>query len=235
MKHILHTLSSFFLIIFITFNLSCSNNNSENDKPGLNKEAQQEKTFEQDNHQKFNPDLIHARRKEKDSMFSQENSPLTEDLKAEFKGLKYYTPSEKYFVEAKLEIFENPDTVEILTTKSNDIRKMLRYGKFHFSIDSEQCELTAYRVLPVEISDMLFVPFKDSTCSNGSYEGGRYLDIELNKNSDNYVINFNYAYNPYCAYNMKYSCPLVPDENYLDVAIKAGEKNYKKQMKPLGY
>ena len=78
-----------------------------------------------------------------------------------------------------------------------------------------------------EYKDYLFLPFLDDTNGEGSYGGGRYIDLRI-PDSDTMIIDFNTAYNPYCAYNDRYSCPIVPRQNYLDVAIEAGVKAFKK-------
>ena len=174
---------------------------------------------------KYDPDAIHISRDLKNEHFRSPTSPLPESEAADFTGLNYFIPSPKYHVQADFVEFENPDTVEILTTKIYDIKQMIRAGKFKFAINGEDCALTAYLSSAPEMQDEYFVPFKDSTSGVTTYGGGRYLDIRVRDTND-YIVDFNYAYNPYCAYNKKYSCPLVPDENILPVAIQAGEKKY---------
>lgn len=150
-----------------------------------------------------------------------EQSPIAkDDNKANFK-FDFYPPNSNYFIKAKLVEFPKKDTVTILTSKENKSRRYLKYGYFEFKIQNQLFKLTCY-LIP-EHQESLFVPFLDETSGIGSYEAGRYLDIELNKDN-NYYINFNLAYSPYCAYNKKYSCPLVPKENYLKTKIEAGEK-----------
>ena len=132
----------------------------------------------------------------------------------------YYDPNPEYRVEAFMEKFENPDTLEMLTTKS-DVRNMIRYGKLKFKLNDDKYELTAY--VNIEHPESLFIPFLDKTSGKETYEAGRYLDMSRTDESK-YILDFNLAYNPYCYYNAKYSCPIVPEDNYLDTKIEAGEK-----------
>jgi uncharacterized protein (DUF1684 family) len=96
-----------------------------------------------------------------------------------------------------------------------------RYGVVHFQVDGQAAQVTLYAS---EGSHELFVPFRDATSGKETYGAGRYLD--LHKRGDEIVIDFNYAYNPYCAYNPDWSCPLPPAENWLKVPIRAGEKSF---------
>lgn len=132
----------------------------------------------------------------------------------------YYEPNEEYKVEAYLEKFKVQDTLEMLTTQS-DVRNMIRYGELKFKLKDEKFTLTAY--INIEHPDSFFIPFHDETNSKETYEAGRYIDLEISKEKS-YQLDFNLAYNPYCYYNAKYSCPIVPEDNYLKTKIEAGEK-----------
>ncbi len=134
----------------------------------------------------------------------------------------YYEPKTEYKVTAYLEEFSDKDTLEMLTTQS-DVRKMIRYGDLKFKVNDEKFSLTAY--VNIEHPESFFIPFHDLTNGKETYEAGRYLDIEISKESK-YILDFNLAYNPYCYYNAKYSCPIVPEDNYLKTKIEAGEKSY---------
>ena len=104
-----------------------------------------------------------------------------------------------------------------------------KYGELHFKIDEKSFKLNVYQNLELiqkpGFKDYLFLPFSDQTNGNETYIGGRYLDMRIPK-TKTVIINFNKAYNPYCAYNYKYSCPIVPLENDLDIEIKAGIKKF---------
>ena len=105
----------------------------------------------------------------------------------------------------------------------------IKFGEAHFKIDGKALVLNIYQNIELskkkEYVDYLFLPFSDLTCGKESYIGGRYIDLKI-PTSDTILIDFNTAYNPYCAYNHKYSCPIVPLENDLPVAINAGVKKF---------
>ncbi len=152
---------------------------------------------------------------------------LPEDLKT-FHSLEYYPANEKFFVVAKFIRTENEQPFEMKT--STDRRPVyVKYGEAHFSIESQDFQLNLYRNIELskkeQYKDYLFLPFSDLTCGNESYIGGRYIDMKIPK-GDTIVIDFNSAYNPYCAYSYKYSCPKVPLENDLKIAIRAGVKKF---------
>jgi len=177
----------------------------------------------------FNPKAIIESRQQKDEAFkTDKKSPISDDEKINFKGLNYYPPSNQYIFKAKFTKFENPDTIRIKSTKENDDRFMLKYGKFEFIYQNQTFSLNIYTRIPPKRNVSFFVPFTDKTNNRESYEGGRYLDIDEIPGADTYTLDFNQAYNPYCAYNHKYSCPVVPIENNLPIEINAGEKVYKK-------
>ena len=155
-------------------------------------------------------------------------SPLEEkDLKT-FKTLAFYPISNKYFVNAKLVKAKNEKAFEMKTSTARK-PKYIKYGTIFFIIDGEALKLNVYQDVALSKSDKykdhLFLPFSDLTCGKESYIGGRYIDLEIPK-GNMIAIDFNQAYNPYCAYNHKYSCPIVPLENDLKVAIKAGVKTF---------
>jgi uncharacterized protein (DUF1684 family) len=178
----------------------------------------------------FDADELLKARAEQDNAFKNddENSPLLKETRANFKGLSYYPPNEEYALPAFFTPFENPTEVKIQTTKSNDIRTMIRYGELSFVIDEKEHKLTVFKHKEPEHEHLFFVPFKDATNGRETYEAGRYIDLEEQPGDDEYLLDFNRAYNPYCAYNPKYACPLVPSENVLKIAIPAGEKDFKK-------
>ncbi|MFH6996313.1 DUF1684 domain-containing protein [Flavobacterium sp. FlaQc-57] len=155
-------------------------------------------------------------------------SPLMqEDLKT-FKSLDFYPINGKYFVIAKFEKAENEKVFEMKTTGTRT-PKYIKYGTLYFTIDGVSLKLNVYRNIELsktkEYKDHLFLPFSDLTSGKESYIGGRYIDLKIPKGKT-MAIDFNQAYNPYCAYNHKYSCPLVPLENDLNVEIKAGVKTF---------
>jgi len=160
-------------------------------------------------------------------------SPLTKkDLKT-FKKLEFYPIDKKYRVLAKLEKTVDAPIFEMTTTTE---RKPLyiKYGMVTFTIDGVEQQIPIYQNKDLDRDpqyiDYLFMPFTDKTSGEGSYGGGRYLDVLTTdeKPDGTIVLDFNKAYNPYCAYSDRYSCPLTPKENTLTVAIPVGVKAYKK-------
>lgn len=155
-------------------------------------------------------------------------SPLmAEDLKS-FKTLDFYPVNSKYFVNAKLVKAKNEKVFEMKTTGTRT-PKYIKYGTLYFKIEGVALQLNVYRSIDLsktkEYKDHLFLPFSDLTSGKESYIGGRYIDLKVPK-GDTIAVDFNQAYNPYCAYNHKYSCPLVPLENDLKIEIKAGVKAF---------
>jgi len=156
-------------------------------------------------------------------------SPLTKkDLKT-FKSLDFYPVSMDYCVEAKFVRTPNEKPFEMTTTTSRK-PMYVKYGEVTFELQGKKCKLDVFQSLDLikqeEYKDALFLPFTDYTSGNGSYGGGRYIDLKQPKGTT-MVIDFNTAYNPYCAYNHAYSCPVPPAQNDLKVEVKAGVKEYK--------
>lgn len=155
-------------------------------------------------------------------------SPLMDDDLKTFKSLDFYPISGKYFVNAKLVKAKNEKAFEMKTSTSRK-PKYIKYGTVFFTIDGAGLRLNVYQDVELSKSDKyknhLFLPFSDLTCGKGSYIGGRYIDLEIPK-GNRIEIDFNQSYNPYCAYNHKYSCPIVPLENDLNIAIRAGVKTF---------
>lgn len=175
----------------------------------------------------FNADSVQAVRQAKDRYWREgEASPLKAEDKALFQGLAYFPPTADFCVPARFEEFAEADTAR-LQTSDNELRPMVRAGRFHFRAGGDSCVLTAYRYVGVEgkMQTGYFVPFKDATNGTDTYRLGRYLDVAPPRApNEPYILDFNYAFNPYCNYNEDYSCPLTPRENILTVAIEAGEK-----------
>ena len=157
-----------------------------------------------------------------------EESPLTDKDFKTFRSLSFFPIDLKYIIKADFVKNEFPVPFEMATTTD---RKPIyqKYGTLHFTLDGVSCELAVYqnrtKDIPEEYKNYLFVPFTDLTTGKESYGGGRYIDLELPLEST-IVLDFNTAYNPYCAYNHKYSCAVPPKENDLQVAIRAGVKKF---------
>lgn len=166
--------------------------------------------------------------KETNKHFSdKEKSPLKETDRESFKKLDFFDIDAAYAVQAKLEWF-NEDSVFKMKTTTARLAEYKRAGLIHFTFEGKDLELVFYKSVksvanPIYI-DHYFLPFTDNTNGGNSYGGGRYIDLIIEDKSTETRVNFNLAYNPYCAYNDKYSCPIVPSENYIDVEINAGVK-----------
>jgi uncharacterized protein len=163
-------------------------------------------------------------RQEKDEFFRVgDDSPLPLGDRESFGGLKYFDPDPSLRTRAKLSRYADPEGVMISTSKGT--RQLFnRVGYFDLVIGESKVRLFAYQ--SAERDDLsLFIPFRDATSGQESYGAARYLDLEV-EHDDEYTVDFNYAYNPYCAYSEDYVCPLPPQENWLKVPIRAGEKKY---------
>jgi uncharacterized protein (DUF1684 family) len=155
------------------------------------------------------------------------HSPIPSDQRGDaFPGLDYFDPDPEYRFERPL---EEHDTKEPITveTSADGTQEYLRWGEFEFDLGGEQYTLQAYKSEPED--NRLWVPFRDETNGDETYGAGRYLDLEDDHHRTDdgmWVLDFNLAYNPTCAYNEAFECPLIPMENWLDTRIEAGEKAY---------
>ena len=157
-------------------------------------------------------------RKEKDEFFAHHpQSPLTRDQRKTFKGLNYFPEDASLLFEVQVEEFPQKEHIEMQTT-TGDVQDYVRYGRFRFEVDGQTAELTLY-----ESQHGFFLPFVDSLAGSETYPAGRYLDPDPLP-GNRFLVDFNLAYNPYCAYNEMWSCPITPFENRLKVPIRAGEK-----------
>ena len=172
---------------------------------------------------------IKKERQEKDKeMISDPKSPIPEEEKASFKKLNYYKPGVTF---CKLATFERYDqaTLFFMKTTTERLPEYSIYGSVTFRHKGKNYKLNVYQNIELVkkpgFEKHLFIPFNDETNGNETYGGGRFLDVYEN-GEDVLLIDFNKAYNPYCAYNHKYSCPIPPEANNLKIKIKAGEKKW---------
>ena len=165
-------------------------------------------------------------RKQKDNfMKTSEESPFAEDRNA-FTGLKYFNPDVKYRVRAKLQPIESKKVVLLPTSTGNE-NQYLEYAWAEFELDGTKNKLLLLEVMAMgPTRGTLFLAFADETSTKETYGSGRYLEVKKVPGATTLELDFNKAYNPYCAYAEKYECPFPPRENILKVAIRAGEKNY---------
>lgn len=157
-------------------------------------------------------------RAEKDQFFgTHHQSPLTPAQQQHFKGLNYFPENKDLLLEVNVETLSTSETIMIQTTGGQP-QPYQRFGRFNFTADEQSAELTIYKN-----SHGYFLPFVDDLAGKETYPAGRYLEPEKLP-SGKFLVDFNLAYNPYCAYNEQWSCPITPAENRLKVAVRAGEK-----------
>lgn len=182
---------------------------------------------------KSSPDAVKAalteQRASKDRAFKvYDQSPIPAAERATFTGLKYFPVDLAYRFTCTLKKCDTSDILKMPATKSGDIRSYRCAGILDFTVDGKPCSLMALKNAdpknPIE-SALLFVPFKDATTGTETYGAGRYIELTETA-SGVYVLDFNRAFNPFCAYNPDYSCPIPPQRNVLPVAIRAGEKRF---------
>ena len=159
-------------------------------------------------------------RAEKDKFFaSHPQSPLLPEQKKEFTGLNYFPENPALRLEVSVEEFTEKDPIA-MQTSTGDVQTYTRFGRFKFDVDGAEAALTVYAG-----PHGFFLPFVDSLAGEETYGAGRYLEPEPIEDGV-FLVDFNLAYNPYCAYNDLFSCPLTPAENRVKVAVRAGEKVY---------
>jgi uncharacterized protein (DUF1684 family) len=166
--------------------------------------------------------LDQFRAQKDDSFLHDWQSPLEADQRRDFTGLKYYPENPALRFTIAIEPRADRETVTMITS-TGSAREYVKYGQFSLEVNSEVATLQVYQDPD---NEYFFLPFVDATAPEETYGAGRYLDIEQNRDGT-FTIDFNYAYNPYCAYNDKWSCPIPPWENHVKVRIEAGEKSFK--------
>ena len=152
----------------------------------------------------------------------------------ERKLFRFFAADENFKIPCRFESAADTAVISMKTSgKTIPQKDFKRYGKLLFTINDTALQLTVYQSVQQNplYKNYLFIPFTDATTGDVTYGSGRYIDIETTDIKNNTVtIDFNKAYNPYCAYSTGYNCPIPPRENYLVVAIKAGEKNFVKSL-----
>ena len=163
-------------------------------------------------------------RAEKDAYLREHpHSPLSPDERETFDGLDYYDPDPDYRYVLDLEAEDDPERITVETTTDGS-KKYLAVGRFSFELGGAERSLVAYR--PPDDESRLWLPFRDATSGESTYGAGRYLDLNATEDREEgrWVVDFNEAYNPFCAYSDAYECPLVPPTNWLEAPVEAGEK-----------
>lgn len=180
--------------------------------------------------QDYANDIAKHRKEYKEAFLKSSNSPLKED---DLLYLDFFDADESYKVECKFKFDKNSVPFE-LPTYSGITKTYQKFGTLHFKINGKKQTLAVYRSLALAQNplyrDYIFLPFKDLTNAKVTYGGGRYLDLRMKDlEAKPVIIDFNEAYNPYCAYSDGYNCPIPPQENHLKIEIVAGEKKFMKE------
>jgi uncharacterized protein (DUF1684 family) len=174
---------------------------------------------------------LESYRERKDEQFeTPHSSPLGPDGRREFDGLDYFDPDPDYRVEATVELDASDETVTMATSTDGE-QLYERVARLHFEIPDQRGETTEQTLVGYRRVDQddgsLFVPFRDKTTGQQTYPGGRYMELHYQgalEDGFTFTLDFNLAYNPFCAFSEAYECPLPPQENWLEIAIPAGER-----------
>ncbi|MFP9061799.1 DUF1684 domain-containing protein [Natrialbaceae archaeon A-chndr2] len=179
---------------------------------------------------------LQGKREEKDRFFAEHpQSPIPPEEREDFSGLTYFPPDPTYRVTATVSLEDDPESnpVAMDTSSGREVR-YLRIATLTFDLERDDpdledgtYELTAYS--QDGSTDTLFVPFRDKTTGQQSYRGGRYMELDVAgdlEDGQELIVDFNLAYSPFCAFSETFDCPLPPEENWLEVAIAAGEQAY---------
>lgn len=173
----------------------------------------------------FAQETLEYRKSLNDFFRDPETSPLPDRYRADFDGLDFFPPDSTYRVKAYLR--RTPESEPFLMPTTTDRQALEKvYGVVTFTLQGAEYSLPVYESADVHAErESLFLPFTDATNGDTTYAGGRYIDLEYPR-GDTLVIDFNRSYNPYCVYNKKFSCPLVPRENDLPIEVMAGIKMF---------
>lgn len=182
--------------------------------------------------QSFSAQIAKHREAYKADFIKDSRSPLKKD---DLQNLHFYDADSTYKVIAEVVLLKN-EKVFKMPTFNGSSSDYYRYAHINFSLNGKAIQMTLYRSVSLSSNpvykDHLFLPFTDETNNKETYGGGRYIDLDAKEIKDNHLeIDFNKAYNPYCAYSDGYRCPVPPEENDLQLTIKAGEKSYTGEKK----
>ena len=189
-------------------------------------EACKEKSFDDPEMKTYVENLLKERKEKDYSLQFDINSPFNRDTTITFNPLNYYEPNPDFIFKSKLFKYNVQDTVAILGTKG-ETRPAILLGFLELKKDDKVHKINVYKSFSRTGEPYYSIWFTDQTTGKETYGVGRYLDFELNDNPEFvYTIDFNKAYNPYCAYSSLFTCPIPRVEDYIDMEIEAGEKNF---------
>ncbi|KQN35249.1 hypothetical protein ASE92_11580 [Pedobacter sp. Leaf41] len=177
--------------------------------------------------QSYSEQISTHREKYKQDFLKESNSPLKEN---DLQNLHFYDADSNYKILADVEMLTN-EKVFKMPTYDGTSKEFYRCAKINFNLNDRAITMTLYKSIALASNpaykDLLFLPFTDETNNVETYGGGRYIDLSSKEINGNKIeVDFNKAYNPYCAYSDGYRCPVPPEENNLELAIKAGEKKF---------
>ncbi len=177
--------------------------------------------------QTYREEIAGYREKQLEEITAGPESPLRPEDAA---GISFFDADAKYLVRAQVELLKGEKPF-MMPTYAGTNKEFIRYARLHFEAGGVKNTLIAYRDLSIpgplaRLRNILFIPFRDKTNGSQTYGGGRYLDLTIAAQATEVLLDFNKAYNPYCAYSDGYQCPVPPRENHLSVEIPAGEKKY---------
>ncbi len=176
--------------------------------------------------EKYVSEIEKYREEVNEYMQTNPSSPFNKKGKVDFHNLKFFDVDPEFKFSSRLYKYDNPDTVKVFGTKGEE-RSYVRYGYLIFNYDDEDINLNVYEGGTGSGEKYYLIWFTDRTTNEESYGVGRYLNFEKEEDPEHiYEVDFNLAYNPYCAYSKDYSCAIPTKEDYLDVEITAGEKKF---------
>jgi uncharacterized protein len=180
---------------------------------------------------RYIPNLTEFQKELNSSFKDVTKSPLSKEDRQNFISLEFFDFDSSYVVKGILIPFQK-DSIFDMKTNTDRMHTYNKFGKIKFKLDNTYFELNVYKdqelINDQTNIDDVFLPFYDNTNGITTYSGGRYMDLKVSKDSI-ISIDFNKAYNPYCVYNYKFSCPIVPSENFIALEINAGVKDYNKK------
>ncbi len=176
--------------------------------------------------EKYINEIRKSRAEKNDWMKENKDSPFVRDKDAHYAPLKYYDVDPDFVFHSRLYYYKTKDTVKIFGTKGEQ-RKIVRFGYVKINYKGREYNLNVYKGMTADSTAYYSIWFTDKTTGNETYGVGRYLDFDLNPDPNYvYTVDFNLAYNPYCAYSALYSCAVPTKEDHLDFAVTAGEKSF---------
>lgn len=174
-------------------------------------------------------DAVVFQKEMNEKFLNPEETPLSSQDLENFKALDFFEINEGYKITANF-VRTPAEAPFLMQTTTDRTPVYVKYGELYFTLNGRDFKLNVYQnrelLLDPEYYNHLFLPFTDLTNGETTYSGGRYLDLKIPAETS-VILDFNKAYNPYCAYNGKYSCPIPPAENDMDIAIKAGVRQFK--------